>query len=139
MVVTDPVPNEVNLHTINAGGADLVEYQANGNPLWITASSAAPIAQVLVSSLGLGAGYVSGVRLTYNNVPPGDSGGRSFTLVGTIINPAHGGGAAYALPRTYNSTATVDTIYNSVAQPNPPMATAPFTATRVWPPCWPKV
>lgn len=125
MVVTDPIPNETNLHTINAGGADLVEYQANGNPAWIVASSAAPIAQVLVSSLGLGAGYVSGVRLTYNNVPPGDSGGRSFELVATIINPPHGG-AAYTLPRTFNNTATVDTIYNGVSA-GTNNATAPFT------------
>ncbi len=119
-VIDDPIPNELNLTSVNTGSAVSGRFQLNGINTWIPVPLVALGASVAVNGTnfpGLGVGYVSRVEYTFTNVAPGASNG--IVLSGTIINPPHGGGGAYTLPKNdFCNTATLITNKTGFMIPN---------------------
>ncbi|MEP7343508.1 MAG: hypothetical protein ABI977_37660, partial [Acidobacteriota bacterium] len=114
--VVDDVPNEVNLTSINTGAATSVRYQKNGVNTYF--SGVALGGSVAVNGANFpgfgGADYVSRLEFNFSNVQQG--GSNSVGLLGTVINPPHGGGGAYILPHNFCNVASLTTIYNGNPQ-----------------------
>ncbi|MFN0200906.1 MAG: hypothetical protein ACKVTZ_05270, partial [Bacteroidia bacterium] len=97
----DVIPNALNLTEIRTGqysGTPVniaISYQTNVNGSYTTWTgspfSSASNQTLLVSALGLGANYITKIRLQFGTVPVGFSTTQSLKLIGTLINPAHGG------------------------------------------------
>ena len=110
VVVSDPIPNEYNVTSINTGVATSVEYQKNGSATWITGVPTGT--NVLVGSFPgwVATDYVSGLRFTLGTVPVAFDG--YLGINSTVINPAHNSAVSYTLPHNVTNTATMGGVFN---------------------------
>ena len=117
-VVEDVIPNELNVVRITtSANTTAAEYQKNGVNTWIPGVTLGTNVAVNTTNFpGFSPGdYVSALRFQMTNVPV--NADRDNLIYATVINPPHGGGPVYTLPRTVPNTATSTQSYLGAPQP----------------------
>lgn len=106
-LLTHPVPAELTVTSITTGPATAIEYQKNGGATWIPGVPLGPSVAVGAFPGFIAGDYVSGLRFRLTAVAVGFDNSQ-ISVRSTAVNPPNGGGAAYALPHTVVSSATLD-------------------------------